>query len=184
MSTIHLREIERADLGRINAWRNDAEVIRLLGANFFYINPQIDDRWFDGYLANRDKAVRLAIVETESNTHIGNVYLTGIHAVNRSAEFSIMLGDKRFWSRGYGRPATEEMLRHAFEDLNLHRVYLTLLQDNERARRLYERVGFQVEGVQREAVFKDGRYHDVLEMALLRPDYLAQKAATAAAGTV
>ncbi|GAA3951367.1 GNAT family protein [Hymenobacter algoricola] len=171
---LHLREIERADLPRINQWRNDPEIISLLGANFFYIGAGIDEKWFDSYLANRDKAVRLAIVDSATDTHIGNVNLTGIHAVNRSAEFSIFIGDKSYWSAGFGPVATRQMLHHGFNDLNLHRIYLTLLQSNERALRMYQRLGFRQEGHQRQAVFKGGHYHDVLEMALLRDEYQPQ----------
>jgi diamine N-acetyltransferase len=170
-SDLYLREIERTDLPRINQWRNDPELIGLLGANFFFIGAGIDERWFEGYLANRDKAVRLAIVVGPEHTHIGNVQLTSIHAINRTAEFSIFIGDKNYWSAGYGRVATEQILQHGFNDLNLNRIYLTLLQDNERARRMYLRLGFTEEGCQRQAIFKGGRYHDVLEMAMLREDF-------------
>ena len=52
------------------------------------------------------------------------------------------------------------MLKHAFCDLNLHRVWLTVLDTNAAARRVYDKVGFRVEGTIREGVFKDGRYHD------------------------
>ena len=168
---IYLREIERADLPRINAWRNDPGITDLLGANFFFIGPAIDERWFDGYLANRDKAVRLSIVDAATHTHVGNVILTGIHATNRSAEFSIVIGNRDYWSAGYGSIATKKMLEHGFNDLNLHRIYLTVLESNTRARRTYERIGFQHEGLQRDAVFKNGGYQNMVEMALLKEDF-------------
>ncbi|UOQ74422.1 GNAT family N-acetyltransferase [Hymenobacter cellulosilyticus] len=170
-SDLYLREIERTDLPRINQWRNDPELIGYLGANFFFIGAGIDERWFDGYLANRDKAVRLAIVVGPDQRHIGNVQLTSIHPINRTAEFSIFIGDKDYWSAGHGRVATEQILQHGFNDLNLNRIYLTLLQENERARRMYQRLGFKEEGCQRQAIFKGGRYHDVLEMAMLREEF-------------
>ncbi len=168
---LHLREIERSDLSRINQWRNDPELISLLGANFSFIGLDTDEHWFDQYLVSRDKAVRLAIVVSATNTHIGNVNLTGIHAVNRSAEFSIFIGDKTYRSSGYGPIATQQLLRHGFENLNLQRIYLTLLQDNDRARRMYQRLGFQEEGCLRRAVFKNGHYHNVLAMSLLQDEF-------------
>ena len=172
MEKVYLREIEHADLPRINQWRNDPQLVELLCANFFFVGPSIDERWFDGYLANRDKAVRLSIVDATTQIHIGNVNLTGIQSVNRSAEFSIFIGDKAFWSAGYGASATRQMLAHGFNDLNLHRIYLTLLQENVRALRLYERMGFRDEGCQRDAVFKNGCYHNILGMGMLASDWL------------
>ena len=171
MEKVFLREIEHADVQRINRWRNDPQVIELLCANFFFVGPAVDEQWFDGYLANRDKAVRLSIVDAATQTHIGNVNLTGIQALNRSAEFSIFIGDKQYWSAGYGASATRQMLAHAFNDLNMHRISLTLLQENVRALRLYERMGFHDEGCQRDAVYKNGRYHNVLAMGLLASEW-------------
>jgi diamine N-acetyltransferase len=165
------RELERGDLAALNRWRNDPEVIRHLGANFHSISPEVDARWYDAYLAGRDRAIRLAIVDTMCDRVIGSVHLTDVHRVNRSAEFSIVIGEPDYWSKGYGTEAARVMLAHAFDDLNLHRVYLTVLAENTRAVRLYERVGFAHEGRLREAVFKNGRYRDVLTMAILEPDY-------------
>lgn len=171
MVNIFLRELEVGDLPRVNAWRNDPDVIRLLGANFMFIGLGIDQKWFENYVANRAAAIRLAIIVADANLCIGLVNLTSIHAINRSAEFSIMLGDKAYWSQGVGYQATLQILRHAFDDLNLHRIHLTVLEDNTRARRLYQKIGFKEEGVKHEAVYKAGKFLNVVELALLKRDF-------------
>jgi RimJ/RimL family protein N-acetyltransferase len=171
MIDVQLRELEQFDLSLINMWRNDPEIIRLLGANFLFINTIIDDRWFESYLISRASNVRLAIIIPEIDRCIGLVNLTNIHAINRTAEFSIMLGDKNYWSQGIGYQATSKILNHGLYDLNLNRIYLTVLASNNRARRLYQRLGFQEEGVQRSAVYKDGKFCDVISMALLKSDF-------------
>ena len=99
--SIRLRELRRDDIPLVNQWRNDPRVIEFLGANFLFIGPEIDDRWFDAYVAARDRAVRLTI-ETDGRP-IGCVNLTNIHPINRSAEFSIMIGDPDCWSKGFGK---------------------------------------------------------------------------------
>jgi RimJ/RimL family protein N-acetyltransferase len=63
------------------------------------------------------------------------------------------------------------LLRHAFLDLNLNRVGLEVLADNEQAIRLYERVGFRTEGRLRSHVCKEGRFKDVLVMGILRAEF-------------
>ncbi|WP_255158088.1 GNAT family N-acetyltransferase [Siphonobacter sp. BAB-5385] len=63
------------------------------------------------------------------------------------------------------------MLRHGFNDLNLHRIYLTVLPENDRAIRLYESFGFQQEGLYRKALFKNGQFTDVMGMSLLRNEF-------------
>ncbi len=86
---------------------------------------------------------------------------------HRSAEFSIQIGEAEARGQGFGAAATRAALAHAFDDLNLHRVWLTLLASNTRAEALYKKVGFQREGVLRDAAFKAGRYVDVVTMAIL-----------------
>jgi RimJ/RimL family protein N-acetyltransferase len=170
---IALRELSRADLPTLNAWRNDPEVIAHLGANFRFIDLAVDERWYEAYMANRDKQVRLAIVDAAADRLIGFVYLTEIHPINRTGEFAIFIGDKASWSRGFGEAATRRMLAHAFEDLNLNRIHLTVQADNERAIRLYEKVGFSVEGRHPEAVYKQGRFVDMIAMGMLKRAYFA-----------
>lgn len=168
---MRLRELERADVPTINRWRNDPEAVRQLGAGFHYIASEVDDSWYDDYLAHRDRAVRLIILEDDRL--VGCVNLTGIHPVNRSAEFSIWIAEPSFRFRGLGRLATLEMLRHAFEDLNLHRVWLHVLATNEPALALYRKVGLKEEGRLREAVFKGGAVLDLIVMAVLRHEFRA-----------
>lgn len=168
---IRLREIEKKDTAQINIWRNNREVIEYLGNNFRYISPEIDNHWYENYIQNRDKNVRLAIEAIKNNVYIGNVYLTDIHPVNRSAEFSIFIGDKKYWSRGYGYEATLKMLEHGFNDLNLNRIYLTVLEENERAINLYKKLNFVTEGVFKNAVYKNGKYRNLISMALLIKDF-------------
>ncbi len=171
MARLKLREIEKRDLILINQWRNDREVIDHLGNNFLYISPIIDEKWLENYLSNRDKAVRLAIIDLETEVHIGNVNLTSLHPINRTAEFSIFIGDKNFWSRGFGYEATMLMLAHGFKDLNLNRIHLTVLQKNTRAIKTYLKAGFKEEGTIREGVFKNGLFYNLIYMGILRKEF-------------
>lgn len=171
-----LRELERNDLQAINAWRNRPELIAQLGAPFRYINPEVDNRWFDGYMANRGNCVRCAIVSQESSGQIlGLVSLTNIDQQNQSAVLHIMIGDMDNQGKGIGSFAVQAMLRHAFLNMNLHRVELKVLMSNERARHVYEKCGFSKEGVLRKAVYKNGKFVDVLLYSILKDEYLLQQ---------
>lgn len=174
MSTIKLREIEASDLPILNKWRNDASIIDYLGSNFFFIAEEIDQRWYENYIAHRDQAVRLAIVDAENEEYVGNVNLTSIHKINRNAEFSIMIGNKAYWGKGIGEDATRQMIQHGFMDLNLERIYLYVLEQNDRAIKLYEKVGFKREGLQRNCVYKNGTFQSMWCMAIIKEEFQAQ----------
>ena len=115
----------------------------------------------------------LAIVENETGTYAGEVVLNDLHAENRSCGFRISLVGSRVFGRGYGTEATRLVLRHAFETVGIHRVELDVYAFNPRARHVYEKVGFVLEGTKREALFWDGEWIDAAVMAMLESDWRA-----------
>lgn len=171
----HLRELERKDLSAINKWRNDPELIELLGAPFRYINLDVDIKWYESYMSNRGNAVRCAITEDDKDEILGLVSLVSVDYMNQSAEFHIMIGDTQNQGRGIGTFAVRSMLNHAFNNMNLQRVELTVLEDNVRAKHLYEKCGFVYEGRNRKAKYKNGKFVDTLMYSILKSEFSAVK---------
>ena len=167
-----LREITREDLKEINAWRNDPALIAYLGAPYRFINEEVDNNWYDNYMRSRNNSVRCAIVdEKEPDAILGIVSLLEINNVNRSGQLHIMIGKNENRGKGIGKFAVNEMLRHAFNNLNLHRVELSVLANNEVAICLYKKCGFTIEGKKRESNYKNGIYLDAIMMGILKNDW-------------
>jgi RimJ/RimL family protein N-acetyltransferase len=168
---VRLRPIERDDLPVYVEWFSDPEVRRYLGLYLPFSLAQ-EERWFEQHLeqVEKQKVVMLAI-ETDEGAHIGNVSLMDINWKERHAELGIVIGDKAYWDQGYGSDAIQTMLRLAFEEMNLHRVFLRVHDDHARGIRCYEKVGFQKEGALRESVFREGAYHDMLLMSILESEF-------------
>jgi RimJ/RimL family protein N-acetyltransferase len=82
-----------------------------------------------------------------------------------------MIGEKDYWNRGYGREVMKLMLRHGFNTLNLHRIWLRVFEHNVRGIRAYEHAGFIHEGRLRQVAFREGRYYDLMVMSVLRPEW-------------
>ena len=121
----------------------------------------------------KDKNLFLFGIRTlDGDQLIGNCSLMQTDWRNRKAVLGIGIGDKAYWGKGYGSEATALLMEYAFDELNLHRVELEVYDFNERARRAYEKVGFVHEGICREALFRDGAYHDIHIMGLLREDWV------------
>ncbi len=104
---------------------------------------------------------------------IGDIGLMDIDWRTRAAEVGILIGEKSFWNQGYGSEAMRLMLKHAFDTLNLNRVFLRVYDHNPRAIRAYEKVGFVHEGRMRQARYYAGEYFDVLLMSVLRSEWQA-----------
>jgi [ribosomal protein S5]-alanine N-acetyltransferase len=170
---VYLRPLERADVPLLIPWINDPEVTRGLRIHR-PMNVQTEEEFIQKmYQDEHALAVGIALRETDQL-----VGMTGLHQMdfrNRHASFGLMIGAKDAWGRGYGTEATALLVRHAFETLNLNRVWLLVYEDNAAGIRAYEKVGFRKEGVLRQDSFHQGRYWDTFIMGVLREDWNAAR---------
>lgn len=171
---IRLRPIERDDLPRYLHWFQDPEVREGLSL-ILPFNLDQETQWYERVIAgNPNEFIFAADAEhADGWIHIGSVGLHRVDWRNRSTELGIVIGDKAYWSRGYGSDMVRTVTRFAFDTLNLHRVWLRVFDYNKRAIRAYEKAGFTHEGRFRQDLYKFGHYHDTLIMSVLRPEFEA-----------
>lgn len=114
------------------------------------------------------KCLFLAIRLKTSGKHIGNIKLDKINDVHRSAEYGILMGEKNEWGKGYAQEASVALIDYGFATLQLRKIYLGVIDMNSAALRLYQKMGFQNEGVLKEHFFHkpSGIYLDEIRMAL------------------
>lgn len=175
---VRLRALEPSDAERGHRWVNDPEVKVFLDAVRYPISMAEEERWMEGQTGSSFGRVILAI-ETKDGCHIGNVELRGSSAEDRRGELGILIGDKEYWSKGYGTDAILALLRFAFEEMNLYRVWLTTGENNPRALACYRKCGFREEGRMRQDRYLGGRYWDTIVMGLLREEFEAARRAEA-----
>jgi RimJ/RimL family protein N-acetyltransferase len=166
-----------ADVALLARWDADAEVRHWLHRSEDppeLLGRAAIERFVRQALADPTEA--RFMIEVEDGTLIGQIRLIGIHPHGR-AELAILIGEKAYWSRGYGGDAIRTLLRFAFEDLGLRRVTLITDADNARGIACYERCGFRHEGVLRAHRLRDGQPLDMLAMAILREEFAAAEPA-------
>ena len=174
---LRLRAPEREDLPLFAAWLNDPEVTAYLS---LYLPLSITDEedWFEAMRKGpkEEHPLTIEIREAEGDWRpIGNCSIFGIDWKNRSGEIGIFIGAKQVWDRGYGTRVMRMLLKHGFDTLNLHRLFLRVYEPNRRGVRSYEKAGFVHEGRLREAEYREGRYLDVLVMSVLKWEWEAGK---------
>ncbi|HEY8584263.1 MAG TPA: GNAT family protein [Capillimicrobium sp.] len=166
--TCDLRPLRPADAdGPWARWFNDPEVNRWLFRGVFPTTPETQRSFLASIDPEQAGDLVLAIVDRPEDRHVGTIGLHRIDWVNRTAELGIVVGEPDARGRGIGTEATRLIVAHGFRRLNLHRIWLGVMAEHEAAVRLYEKVGFQVEGRLREEMERDGRRHDKLIMGLL-----------------
>lgn len=170
---VRLAQISRNNLPSYKRWMRDYEVQRFLARIPTPITDEEEEAWFEGAAKGTDDYL-FAIHTLDDDTLIGNCGLHKVDLKNRRAEFGIVIGEKDYWGKEYGTDAARVILRFAFDELNLHRVGLDVYDFNPRAIRSYEKVGFDQEAVRRDALFRDGAYHDINTMGILQGEWRAR----------
>ena len=150
-------------------WYSDPDVLHWLHLSEMPL-PTMESESARFQAHDRDAFRRTWVIETLDGAPIGSVGLVSIDDVHFRAELAISIGEKEYWSGGYGTDAIRRVLRHAFEELELNRVYLITDLDNARAIRCYEKCGFTSEGVFRGHRLRYGEPLDMVMMGVLKGD--------------
>jgi len=178
---VNLRAPDMADLERNHRWINDREVTRFLGGQARYLmSMAAEEAWMRGVCERQQTYERVFFaIETKDGRHIGNTNFFNSSAEQRRAELGIMIGERACWSRGFGTDALRALVGFGFDEMNLHRIDLSVDEDNARAIACYRKCGFVEEGRLRHHRYAHGGYRDQLWMGLLRDEFHALHGTTA-----
>jgi len=166
---VYLRPVGMEDTEIYFQMMFDLEGRRLTGTQKAFTREEIA-QYIDGK-RNDSSSVLLLIALRENDQVIGDVQIGGIDRNNRNAYIRIAIDSSKFQGKGYGSEAMLLMLDYGFGILNLHRIELNVFAYNARAIHTYEKLGFQREGVQRQALYYNHEYHDSILMAMLADEY-------------
>jgi RimJ/RimL family protein N-acetyltransferase len=158
--------LDRRHAERARTWANDVELSRMLDR----ARPVSDvehEKW-SAELYGHDDRVYFAI-ETGEGRHVGNIWLWDVDARHRKAEVRIVIGETQALGRGLGSEAIRLLADYAGDRLNLRRLYAYVLATNPRARRAFEKAGFDLEGVLRQDRWVGDAYADVFALGRLVP---------------
>ncbi|WP_152657796.1 GNAT family N-acetyltransferase [Oceanobacillus sp. CFH 90083] len=169
------RELKLEDAADRYRWCLDKEVTRFL--NVPDTSPPFTmeetENWIRKCIDKTNGYEQKAIL-TGNGKHIGWVDLKNIDTFNKQAELGITIGEREFWGRGYGIAAMMAMLQWGFQGLNLHKIWLRVDMDNQRAIKSYKRSGFVEEGVLREDRKRGDGFVDRLRMSILQSEFFKE----------
>ena len=151
----------------------DPEVRRLTGSQSTF-TPFEAERWLATRREQHDRA-DWAVTRREDGAFLGEAVLHELDPVNESASYRVWLAGPHLFGRGYGTEVTQLVVDHALYEVGVHRLALEVFDLNPRARRVYEKCGFVVEGQLRDALMWERQRHDTLIMAVLRTDARASR---------
>jgi len=170
---IVLEPLEKEDLAKSRLWVNDASLsAKMLRA--LPVTRTDQEKWYQNIIQDPSKLV-FAIKMLDSEEHIGNTGLYHIDWINRRAEFWILLGEMHSWQQGIGSEIVFLMQEYAFNNLNLNKLYLNVDMNNKEAIGLYKKLKFVQEGILKDHYYIEGKYLDIITMAILRKDFRSEE---------
>lgn len=169
--SVYLRGFKESDTEQINRWRNDRELQALVSAPFRYVPEAIEREWVRSKMLNNRTDIYLAICLKENDEMVGYISINDIDHISRRAHVGGIVLD-RHYQDGIIRHEVGMLIRElAFDQLNLNRLEGGCIAAHIASRVTMEATGYKLEGIRRQYVYKDGKYHDSCLYALMREDY-------------
>jgi len=169
--SVILRPFEAADLPMIEQCLRDPEVLQLTGSEADFDRETLKT-WY-GTRHDQPDRLDLAVVDKATGTLVGEVVVNEYQSSDHSMNFRILIGEVGR-NRGLGTEATRLLMDYLFRQTSLARLTLSVFDFNPRARHVYEKLGFQVTGVEEDDFEVDGRRVESILMVLTRERYLEQ----------
>lgn len=168
---VGLRLLEKSDIdGNYANWFNDEIVCRGNSHHRFPISNSELEKYVE-YVASSKTSLVLAIIDLNSDIHIGNISLQNIDYIDRNAEIAYIIGEKKYWGGHFATEASKLLISHAFFELGMERIYCATSSNNSRMQGLAEKLNFKKEGIRRKAMYKAGEFHDIIEFGLLKEEW-------------
>ena len=167
---VKLRAFDNSDLMYALAIQNDYQVMRTASSGILYPSTVEDQARFMGNQTSYSGGeYQFAIERLDNGRFIGQCGFVQVSWKNRRAEIAIML-DSHALGQGFGTDAVSVLCKFAFDELNLHKLKATVFDFNLPAIRCYEKCGFVQEGILKDEVYREGKYHNAIVMALYKTE--------------
>jgi RimJ/RimL family protein N-acetyltransferase len=165
---IYLSPRNVEDVEIFTKWMNGFYITDYIGRSHQTMTLQEEKEYLENTANDKNT---FAIIDSDTDNIIGTVGLHGIDYINRTARLGIFIGDREYWSKGYGTEAVRLILDFGFNYLNLNNIDLVLMEFNERALKCYQKCGFKEIGRKRKCKFINGRYWDSILMDILAEEF-------------
>jgi RimJ/RimL family protein N-acetyltransferase len=166
---ILLRAIEPDDNHMLLELINDPETEAMIGGFSWPTSLDGQMKWYSR-LENSQSILRCTIADKEENKPLGTLILNEIDQKNGTAHIHIKMSKDGGRGKGYGTDALNTIVSYAFSELRLNCIFANIISYNDASVHLFEKCGFKRDGILRQRVFKQGKYHDVYTYSRLMTD--------------
>lgn len=165
-----LRAVEPEDIEMIRNLTNSPDYESQIVGYTLSLSKKDQEEWYQSYKVSME--IMRYTIETKEDGPVGMIGLGHFDWKNGTASgLGMRIAKKDLRQRGLATDAWMALMRYAFDELRLNRINGSALEHNKASLRVCEKVGFKVEGVQREAIYKNGQFHNVVMLGCTKSDY-------------
>lgn len=164
---IVLRGVETRDNGMLLSLINDPDTEMMLGGSSWPVSESEQLKWFERQELNKSSLRCIVALKEDERQAVGTLILSEIDQKNGTGHIHIKMAKNGTRGKGYGTDAIKALIEYSFNELRLHCIYANILSYNVASIRLFEKCGFQRDGVLRSRIFKQGKYFDVLAYSII-----------------
>jgi len=143
---VRIREKQLEDARNDYQWQTDSELSDLDAVSPLVLPFPAYIKEYREQLHYSSSVRRNYAIETLDGKHIGNCVYYNIDNENGEAEVGIMIGDRDYWSKGYGMDTMTTLVDFIFKHSGFKRLYLKTLEKNIRAQQSFLKCGFKPYG--------------------------------------
>ena len=169
-SIVYLKPITLNEVNeKYLSWLQDVEVMQGIATSGYTLDS------LKKYVTDRIDSPQVAffgIFDSKTSEHIGNVKLDFHDVKANVSELGLLIGNKNYWGRGIGYEACNLAISYGFEKMNLRKIYLAVYENNLNAKKLYEKLGFILEGTLRKQIMANNTYYDKYLMGLFKTEFI------------
>lgn len=169
---VYLRLFEPEDYEKTYLWHSDFNLMKSTCGPLRLVSKDIERRWVQSKTTNNQENIYLAICLNETDEMIGWYSISNIDFLNRKCHCSgEVIGDRRYRDGAAYREAGDLAFQYIINELNMNRISGSCLREHVLSRAVMEAGYWTLEGIERQAIFKNGKYHDICHYSILRDEY-------------
>jgi UDP-4-amino-4,6-dideoxy-N-acetyl-beta-L-altrosamine N-acetyltransferase len=164
---LKLVRLKEEHLEQVRLWRMKPEV-----SEYMYTSPDISSeeqkQWYRDI--KNDQTKKHWIIEVDGEW-VGLVNLYNIDLINKRAYWAYYLGETSVKGKGIGTQVELNILQYVFDKMGLNKLCCEIFTSNEKVIKLHEKFGSNIEGTLRNHIYKDGKFHDIVTMGMMKSDW-------------
>ncbi len=169
---VEFRPLEKDNLQTIRKWINSIDY-RRYSRNEFPLLSEKHNSWYES-LIKTNEDIMFTVWHTKTEQLIGDASVYNINKIYRNAEIGFGIGEDEFLRKGFGTEIVFLLCDYSFKELNLHRIYATVIAENTGSIKCLEKNGFKQEGIFRDDVYIDGKYIDNYRYSILKDEWFSR----------